>query len=187
MKSRDVYKINDLVKALDRDKTTILRWEKQGLIPKAKRDSRGWRYYTKSDYDEIIKKIHETSYFRNKILPVAIIISLAILSVSIISVTNYVYGVNGNQNANLNVTAGALTAYASSTVQTFSDVAYSFNPATSTATVGAETKFLSVGVEDARGGAGSWTLGLSCLDNTKLCNWTGATEEDRFLMSGERV
>ena len=62
MKNTNMHKIKDLVKALDRDKTTILRWEKQGFIPVAKRDSRGWRYYTDEEYYEIIKELITVAY-----------------------------------------------------------------------------------------------------------------------------
>ena len=59
------YSINDIVKRVGRNKTTVLRWEEQGLIPMAKRDSRGWRYYTKEDVDYIVNLVKKTDYFRN--------------------------------------------------------------------------------------------------------------------------
>jgi DNA-binding transcriptional MerR regulator len=58
------YYLHHILKRLDRNKTTFLRWEKQGLVPKAKRDSRGWRYYTKKEVDRIVKLIKKTKYFR---------------------------------------------------------------------------------------------------------------------------
>lgn len=61
---KEKYYINEILKKIDRNKTTLIRWEKQGLIPKAKRDSRGWRYYTKKEVELIIKLIKETDYFR---------------------------------------------------------------------------------------------------------------------------
>jgi DNA-binding transcriptional MerR regulator len=61
---KEKYYINEILQAIDRSKTTLLRWEKEGLIPKAKRDSRGWRYYTKEEVDQIIKLIKKTDYFR---------------------------------------------------------------------------------------------------------------------------
>ncbi len=59
------YTINDIVKRVGRNKTTILRWEEQGLIPSASRDSRGWRYYTKQDLENIVSLVKNTNYFRN--------------------------------------------------------------------------------------------------------------------------
>ena len=60
------YRLKDILKCVDRNKTTLLRWEDEGLIPKAKRDSRGWRCYTEKDIKEIIDLIKKTNYFRKK-------------------------------------------------------------------------------------------------------------------------
>jgi len=60
------YHINDILKRIDRNKTTLIRWEEQGLIPKAKRDSRGWRYYSKDEVEQIIDLVKKTDYFRKK-------------------------------------------------------------------------------------------------------------------------
>lgn len=60
-----VYKISDLAKELDRSPLTIKRWEVIGVIPKARRDSRGWRYYTEDDVKELIKIVKESNYFIN--------------------------------------------------------------------------------------------------------------------------
>ncbi|MCK5510366.1 MerR family DNA-binding transcriptional regulator [Candidatus Parcubacteria bacterium] len=59
------YRLKDIQDKIDRDKTTLIRWEKEGLIPQAKRDSRGWRYYSKSEVKNIIDMILSTDYFRN--------------------------------------------------------------------------------------------------------------------------
>lgn len=59
------YRLKDILEKVDRDKTTLIRWEREGLIPEAKRDSRGWRYYTKKDVQGIINKVLSTDYFRN--------------------------------------------------------------------------------------------------------------------------
>lgn len=56
------YRLNDIMREVDRDKSTLLRWEKEGLIPKAKRDNRGWRFYTGEDFQEIIRLIEKTRY-----------------------------------------------------------------------------------------------------------------------------
>ena len=63
--SNKVYKIKDLALRLDRSILTIKRWEKQGLIPKARKDSRGWRVYTETEVQEILQKVRDTNYFRN--------------------------------------------------------------------------------------------------------------------------
>ena len=51
---------------LDRSILTIKRWEKQGLIPKARKDSRGWRVYSEEEVQAILKAVRETDYFRHK-------------------------------------------------------------------------------------------------------------------------
>ncbi len=58
------YRLNDILSRLDRNKTTVLRWEKTGLIPAARRDSRGWRYYTAEEVEHILKLVSETNYFK---------------------------------------------------------------------------------------------------------------------------
>jgi len=59
------YRLKDIEEKIDRDKTTIIRWEREGIIPKAKRDSRGWRYYSKDEIGGIVDKVLSTDYFRN--------------------------------------------------------------------------------------------------------------------------
>ena len=54
-----IYRLVDLSRRLDRDKNTLLRWEAEGRIPPARRDSRGWRYYTQEDLDGIIRLVGE--------------------------------------------------------------------------------------------------------------------------------
>jgi hypothetical protein len=58
------YTLKDILEKIDRDKTTLIRWEKEGLIPSAKRDSRGWRYYEKDEVSNIIKLVLQNNYFR---------------------------------------------------------------------------------------------------------------------------
>ena len=58
-----IYRIGELAKELDRSTLTIKKWEEGGLIPKAKRDSRGWRYYTEDDIKEIKIMLEEQDYF----------------------------------------------------------------------------------------------------------------------------
>jgi DNA-binding transcriptional MerR regulator len=59
------YRLTDIAREIDRDKSSIIRWEEMGLIPVAERDSRGWRYYTEQQAKHIIKLAKETNYFRN--------------------------------------------------------------------------------------------------------------------------
>jgi len=63
--SNKVYKIKDLALRLDRSILTIKRWERQGLIPKARKDSRGWRIYTEAEVRDILRLVQVTNYFRN--------------------------------------------------------------------------------------------------------------------------
>ena len=60
------YRLNDILREIDRNKTTLIRWEEGGLIPKAQRDSRGWRCYTKNQVNEIIRLVQETNYFQDQ-------------------------------------------------------------------------------------------------------------------------
>ena len=59
-----LYKIKDVALRIDRSILTLKRWEKQGLIPEARKDSRGWRIYTEDEVQEILKRVKETNYFR---------------------------------------------------------------------------------------------------------------------------
>jgi DNA-binding transcriptional MerR regulator len=58
-----IYRIGELAKELDRSTLTIKKWEESGLIPKAKRDSRGWRYYTEDDINAIRNILEKHEYF----------------------------------------------------------------------------------------------------------------------------
>ena len=61
----EFYRIKDIRKRIDRNKTTLLRWEELGLIPMARKDSRGWRYYTAEEVKIVIKIVIDNDYFRN--------------------------------------------------------------------------------------------------------------------------
>lgn len=41
--------ISEAAERLDVAPKTLMRWEKSGKVKKAKRDWRGWRFYTKED------------------------------------------------------------------------------------------------------------------------------------------
>jgi len=62
--SKKKYSLNDILKRIDRNKTTLIRWEEAGLIPKARRDIRGWRYYSQEEAENIVNLIKKTNYFR---------------------------------------------------------------------------------------------------------------------------
>ena len=62
--AEEKFYLNEILRKVDRNKTTLIRWEEVGLIPRAKRDSRGWRYYTREEIEEIINSINGTNYFR---------------------------------------------------------------------------------------------------------------------------
>lgn len=175
------FRVTDLTRAVDRDKTTLLRWEKLGLIPAAKRDSRGWRFYTEEDFSTIIRKVRESNFFRRgPVLPLMALLASGLLTLSLFSFTRFAYS-NTNLNMNLNIAAGTLSVTASTTVETFSDLTYSFSSQTSTS-VDVE----SVRIQDARGGAGSWTFNASCSDNsTAGCYWQGQTRKDRFKLNDD--
>lgn len=57
------WRISDIANQVDRSTMAVQRWEKDGLIPKAKRDSRGWRMYTKKQIDEIVRLVKTTKFF----------------------------------------------------------------------------------------------------------------------------
>lgn len=58
------FYLNEILRRVDRNKTTLIRWEEEGLIPRAKRDSRGWRYYNQDEIEQVINLIEEKNYFR---------------------------------------------------------------------------------------------------------------------------
>ena len=59
---QEIY-VADLAKSLDRSVRTIKEWEKKGLIPKARRDSRGWRIYTAQQAEKISKHVKRHRFF----------------------------------------------------------------------------------------------------------------------------
>jgi DNA-binding transcriptional MerR regulator len=57
------YRVSDIARQVDRSTMAVLRWEKDKLIPKAKRDSRGWRIYTREEVEDIVRLVKMTNYF----------------------------------------------------------------------------------------------------------------------------
>ena len=56
-------RVSNIAYQVDRSTMTIIRWEKEGLIPKAKRDSRDWRIYTEDQVRDIVNLVRNTKYF----------------------------------------------------------------------------------------------------------------------------
>ena len=54
-------RVKNVEKIIDRDRNTILRWEREGRIPHVKKDSRGWRYYTEKDIERIKDYMRKTN------------------------------------------------------------------------------------------------------------------------------
>jgi predicted DNA-binding transcriptional regulator AlpA len=50
-------RITDVVRLTGLGKSTIIRYEKEGKLPRAKRDGRNWRFYTQADCDLILKRL----------------------------------------------------------------------------------------------------------------------------------
>lgn len=167
------YRIHEIEQRIDRDKSTIIRWENLGLIPKAKRDSRGWRIYSGHEVDAIAQQVHRTNYFREKDVALQPISKTKVFSrASIALVALYmVYnlmnlGFNSvmafsNQTTTMftTVSAGILDLPSSSSSDSFSGVNVSFSAQTSTL-----TKMGAFQVSDARGSGAGWTVNLSAND-----------------------
>jgi DNA-binding transcriptional MerR regulator len=61
-------RVKDVEKMVDRDKNTLLRWEKEGKIPHAPKDSRGWRFYTQTDIEAIQQYISRNNpYYKQSL------------------------------------------------------------------------------------------------------------------------
>lgn len=63
------YTIREVADKVGREKTTIIRWEKEGLIPRAKRDLLGWRYYSISQVKRIAKIAKLAKKKKKKVKP----------------------------------------------------------------------------------------------------------------------
>lgn len=56
-----MLRVKDVEKLIDRDRNTILRWEREGKIPHPQKDSRGWRYYTEADLQVILQFLKKSN------------------------------------------------------------------------------------------------------------------------------
>lgn len=167
-KIKDSYRLGDILRKIDRNKTTLIRWEEEGLIPRAKRDSRGWRYYTQADVDKIVGLILTTDYFRKpfnrqqkraRVLvraAVAVVVGLIVVNLGIIG---YHQALADTETLSLTINAGSLTTDCSASA-TFTAVTYSF-----TAQSASLTTLSGIQVEDTRGANGDgWTLNATAAD-----------------------
>ena len=50
-------RITDVAKVTGLSKSTLIRYEDEGKLPKARRDGRKWRFYTESERDLIVSKL----------------------------------------------------------------------------------------------------------------------------------
>lgn len=50
-------RITDVAKAAGLSKSTLIRYEEEGKLPKARRDGRKWRVYTEAERDLILSKL----------------------------------------------------------------------------------------------------------------------------------
>ena len=49
----ETFLIGEVVEKVGISRLTIITWETEGLIPRAQRDSRGWRRFTEDDIETI--------------------------------------------------------------------------------------------------------------------------------------
>ncbi len=59
MNKKEIYYVKDVSRIIDRDKSTIFRWEKEGRINSPQRDSRGWRIYSEYDLEKMKRVVRE--------------------------------------------------------------------------------------------------------------------------------
>lgn len=174
--SKEIYRVNFIAKKIDRDKSTIIRWEKLGLIPKAKRDSRGWRYYSKGELNKIIGLVKKTNYFQNlennyeptsKIKKVSYGIVTGVVLFMLYGLLNLsMVEVFADETATTTlyttVTGGVLDITNASSSASFNEgAALSFSFTAQTASISALGAFQ---IEDARGTTGGWGVDLSATD-----------------------
>ena len=170
------YRINDIARKIDRDKSTIIRWEEHSLIPKAKRDSRGWRYYSKKEVERIIGLVRKTNYFQDKekihepgnskakkfsYAGVAGVVLLMLYSLLSLSLQNVLANETATTTMYTTVTAGVLDFINSSSSESFTGVTVSFTSQTSTI---ANNKMGAFSVQDARGSGAGWAVNLGAAD-----------------------
>lgn len=65
MNKKEIYYVKDISRLIDRDKSTIFRWEKEGRINSPQRDSRGWRIYNEYDLEKMKRVVRELTQMYN--------------------------------------------------------------------------------------------------------------------------
>ena len=50
-------RITAVARASGLSKSTLIRYEEEGKLPKARRDGRQWRYYTQAELDLVLDKL----------------------------------------------------------------------------------------------------------------------------------
>ncbi len=170
------YRINYIAQKIDRDKSTLIRWEEQGFIPKPRRDSRGWRYYSKQEVDEVIALVRKTNYFLDKekihqpgdnkakkfsYAGVAGVVVFMLYSLLSLSLQNVLANETATTTMFTTVTAGVLDFLNSSGSESFTGVSVSFTAQTSSI---ANNKMGAFQMQDARGSGAGWVINLSGTD-----------------------
>lgn len=171
---KDKYNLGYIADRIDRDKTTLIRWEKTGLIPKAKRDSRGWRYYNEKEAEKIINLIKKTNYFQEELanphihkfmnlkmlsyVPVVVGIAFMLFNLLNIGTQNLFAYESQTSTVYTTVAGGIFTIQNASSSFSLSEVNVSFTSQSSSGTIGA------IQVDDSRGTGDGWTINLSSYD-----------------------
>ncbi len=169
----------DIAREIERDKSTIIRWEEMGLIPAATRDSRGWRYYSEEQAREIINRVRATHYFKDmpdnnthsvkvrpqKMVYIGVLLAVAFMTAQLFTLGYRAFAATSNSNWFTTVTAGTLSIISASSSNSFTGVAVSFSSQTATA-----PDLGAVRVSDARGSGAGWSLALSGVDWNELNN-----------------
>lgn len=170
------YRLHRIAQKIDRDKSTIIRWEQQGLIPQAKRDSRGWRYYSRGEMEKIIKMVKETNYFQDteklyesadkvkkaSYIAVAGVVLFMLSGLFNLGLVKVFANETNTTTMYTTVTGGVLDVASNSSSLSFNNgTALSFSFTAQTASIAAMGAFQ---VQDARGTNGGWGVDLSATD-----------------------
>lgn len=179
MFSNKKVRLIDIARVIERDKSTIIRWEELGLIPQAKRDSRGWRFYSEEEAKHIVDRVHATHYFKNtetrladgvavrpqRMVYIGVLIGVLLMSSQLFTLGYRVFAATANSNFFTTITAGTLAISSASTSDSFAGVGVSFVSQTATL-----AKFGATNIQDPRGSGAGWTLALSGTDWNELNN-----------------
>ena len=165
-----LYRLNDIARRIDRDKTTIIRWESQKLIPSAKRDSRGWRYYSSAEVNHIVQLVKKTNYFQKptapdhrtkmvrsslSMLPFVGIIIFMVYQLLFLGVKQIYAFSNETPTYFTTVTAGILDIVSASSSDSLTGVSVTFSAQTASGPLGA------INVQDVRGSGAGWAINLT--------------------------